>query len=109
MELRLYKARVPQSITIPAGTILNDPAAWEHCVMDGSGDGTKGIPGVILAEPVDDDCRTIVDDEISRYSPLQLKMYNIAKGRADIQSRNLADERKAAETAAEQPIEVTLE
>lgn len=97
----LYRARVPHSVSIEPGTIIFGPDCWEHCLMDGSGDSTlrEPRPGVILAEPADEECQTIVDYEISQMTPLQKRMYDIAKSRADAKWKSL----QASMAKAEEP------
>jgi hypothetical protein len=55
---------VPHSITVPAGTELEEgPLAWVHCVPDAE--------GVIRAEPADSDCEAMVEKHLA----------NVAAGR----------------------------
>ena len=57
---------VPHSITVPAGTELEEHAlAWIHCVPDAE--------GVIRAEPADADCEAMVERHLANVAAARNK------------------------------------
>lgn len=54
-----YKYRVPHDITLPAGTIIDDPWAWVQC-MPAAG---------MRAEPVDEEAILMVQGETQTLDP----------------------------------------
>ncbi len=69
-----YNPQLPESSTnfrdikYPVGTVLVGPKCWIHCVPDQS--GVVGRPGIIRAEPDDDECRAKVAEHYRRVAPL---------------------------------------
>lgn len=62
-----YKHRVPYQIEKPAGEEIEHPYAWIHCLPNSA--------GVVIAEPVDDEARLVVDGEAKTLDPLTRKRY----------------------------------
>ena len=62
-----YKYRVPYQIEKPAGEEIEHPYAWIHCLPNSS--------GVVIAEPVDDDARLVVEAEAKTLDPASRKRY----------------------------------
>jgi len=57
---QLYCARVPHTITVPKGTVLDGDRCFYHCLPDMT-TTPDGRYGVVRAIPLDDDCRTMVE------------------------------------------------
>ncbi len=86
----LYRARVPHTVRIPAGTIvgvgcaIGDGNCWMLCCPDASGEPRKGIPGLIYCKPVDDECREVVDHHYRSLSVANRALFDKALKRAEV-------------------------
>jgi hypothetical protein len=85
-----YKYRVPLEIEHPAGTEIDDPWAWIHCLPNSA--------GIIIAEPVDDDAKLMVEGESKSLSP---------KAKRILDAHNARREALRLQAEAAKPVEVT--
>jgi hypothetical protein len=84
-------------ITKPAGTIIDNPAAWKLCFCFESYDSEGKPTGPLLAEPADEECeqRVQLNKEKVRLTEVQLAR-DVAKAREDRDREQV--EREKADT-----------
>lgn len=90
-----YKYRVPLEIDSPAGTEIDDPWAWIHCLPNSA--------GIIIAEPVDDDAKIMVEGESKGLSPKAKRIFDSHNARREA----LRLQAEAAKTVTEEKTEET--
>lgn len=87
MAYQEYCAVVPHTISLPPGTILEDPKAWLHCFpvpvpeLQNSGqldrrDEIDGTPYLVRAIPADEQCLRVVQFKLRGLLPEAKPIYD---------------------------------